>query len=620
MGANGQYSDETDNGQEEARLLTDIIRQQLLYPVFQPIVDLGTGQCMGQEALIRGPRNTPLHAPYHLFNAAIRNHLLHRLELLCRRRSLEQFADRMLQGKLFLNVSASLLSTPEHQHGFTAELLQRLGIPQDNIVIELSEQHPFDHHGLTRAAVEHYRQMGFRIAIDDLGTGYSGLKLWSELRPDYVKLDMHFVRNIDQDPVKREFVRAICNISHTLRCQIIAEGIETRDELHQLQEMGVRYGQGFLLGPPAEKPRMAIDPLVVRQGYLQSRGSASGAAAETAQALVRTRPAVAPQGSLAEVSEIFRALPGAVSIPVLEEGEPLGVVRRADLLELFSTQYGRALFEHKPVSRLMRSDALVVESDTPLEKVSLMITEQDESALLQQEMIVVQEGCYLGMARVRDLLKRITELKIRNARHCNPLTLLPGNVPISREIDRLLQCTADFHVAYFDLNHFKPFNDRYGYARGDQVIRRLGSLLSHHVGNEIDFVGHIGGDDFVVLFRSRDWQERCVQVMEAFAEQVRGFYRAEDLEAGGIRGQERNGEVALFPLLSLAVGVVHPDPYRCSSCHEIAEIAAAAKKAAKARGGNSLFLSPQRHPFTSGAEPTGPAVLSPLPTGGQKTV
>lgn len=147
MGANGQYGDETDNGQEEARLLTDIIQQQLLYPVFQPIVDLGTGQCMGQEALIRGPRNTPLHAPYHLFNAAIRNHLLHRLELLCRRRSLEQFADRMLQGKLFLNVSASLLSTPEHQHGFTAELLQRLGVPQDNIVIELSEQHPFDHHG-----------------------------------------------------------------------------------------------------------------------------------------------------------------------------------------------------------------------------------------------------------------------------------------------------------------------------------------------------------------------------------------------------------------------------------------------------------------------------------------
>ena len=166
-----------DTGQAEAALLTDVIREQRVYPVFQPIVDLSSGECLGHEALIRGPLGTALHSPYHLFNAAIRNHLLHRLELLCRRRSIERFSAQEMQGKLFLNVSASLLSTPEHQHGFTLELLEELGIPREDIVIELSEQHPFDHHGLTRSAVEHYREMGFHIAIDDLGSGYSGLKL-----------------------------------------------------------------------------------------------------------------------------------------------------------------------------------------------------------------------------------------------------------------------------------------------------------------------------------------------------------------------------------------------------------------------------------------------------------
>lgn len=595
MRADEQHSDEIDNGHEEARLLTDIIQQQRLYPVFQPIVDLCTGECLGHEALIRGPRNTPLHAPYHLFNAAIRNHLLHRLELLCRRRSLECFADQPLAGKLLLNVSASLLSTPEHQHGFTADLLQELGIPQENIVIELSEQHPFDHHGLTRSAVEHYRQMGFRIAIDDLGSGYSGLKLWSELQPDYVKIDMHFVRNIDRDSVKREFVRSICNIGHTLRCHIIAEGIETRDELHTLQEMGVRYGQGFLLGRPTQTPRLQIEPQLIRHGYLQSRAAEPGLAqADTARALVRSVPTVSPQDSLADVSEIFRALPGAASIPVVQDGEPVGVVRRAELLELFSTQYGRALYEQKPVSRLMRTDALIVASDTPLARVSRMITEQDESALLQQEMIIVQDGCYLGLASVRDLLKRITELKIHNARHSNPLTLLPGNVPINQEIDSLLQRACDFHIAYFDLNHFKPFNDCYGYSRGDQVIRRLGGLLTAHADSESDFVGHIGGDDFVVLFRSRDWRARCARVISAFDQQVQSLYRASDLAAGGIWSQDRNGQAAFFPLLSLAVGVVHPDPYKCSSYHEIAELAADAKKQAKLQTGSALFLSSRR--------------------------
>lgn len=199
------------------------------------------------------------------------------------------------------------------------------------------------------------------------------------------------------------------------------------------------------------------------------------------------------------------------------------------------------------------------------------------------------------MASVRDLLKRITELKIRNARHSNPLTLLPGNVPINWEIDNLLQSTADFHIAYFDLNHFKPFNDCYGYSRGDQVIRQLSSLLSSHINTEVDFLGHIGGDDFVVLFRSRDWRARCEQVVAAFEQRVQELYKASDLSTGGIWSQDRSGQPTFFPLLSLAIGVVHPDPYKCSSYHEVAELAAEAKKQAKQQSGSAIFLSSRRH-------------------------
>ncbi|MBS98681.1 MAG: diguanylate cyclase [Oceanospirillaceae bacterium] len=595
MRAEKQLSDESCGGGQDADLLSQIIRDQQLYPLFQPIVDLSTGECIGQEALIRGPANSGLHKPCHLFNAAIVNHMLHELELACRRRSLECYASEALEGKLFLNVSASLLSTPEHQHGFTAELLEQLGVPQSDIVIELSEQHPFDHHGLTRSAVEHYRRMGFHIAIDDLGTGYSGLKLWSELHPDYIKIDMYFIRNIDRDSVKREFVRSICNISHTLHCHVIAEGIETLEELHTLQELGVRYGQGYLLGRPAERPALLIDPLAVRHGYLQSRvNERMLASADTARALVRSAPAVSPKDLLGDVSNLFKDSPGLNCIPVLVEGEPVGVVRRGELLELFSAQFGRALYENKPVSRLLRTDAPVIESDMPLEKVSQIITEQDESELMQQDLIIVQDRCYLGMASVRDLLKRITELKIRNARYANPLTLLPGNVPINSEIDSLLRRTVDFHIAYFDLNNFKPFNDCYGYSKGDQVIRHLGALLTEHVGSEVNFIGHVGGDDFVVLFRQRDWRRACERVIREFDEYVLGLYKASDLDAGGIWSQDRSGSPCFFPLLGLSVGVVHPDPYKCSSYHEVAELAADAKKMAKKLNGSAIYLSERR--------------------------
>lgn len=590
-----QFFDEgTDKGQVEGDLLGDIIREQRLFPVFQPIVDLRSGELLGHEALIRGPANTPLHAPYHLFNAAIRHQLLHRLELLCRRRSLECFAALGLPGKLFLNVSASLLSTPEHQHGFTADLLEELGLPQERLVIELSEQHPFDHHGLTRAAVEHYRQMGFHIAIDDLGSGYSGLKLWSELHPDYVKIDMHFIRNIDHDSVKREFVRSICNIGKSLRCRIIAEGIETMEELHTLQEMGVRYGQGFLLGRPAAEPHAPIDPAVIRRGYSQWASLGGRRDAETAERLVRPVASVSPEDRLGDVSRIFSDEPGIGAVPVLVDGEPVGVVRRGELLEMFAAQYGRALYEQKPVSRLMRRDMLLVEADTPLEEVSKLITEHDDSDGMFQEVVITEEGCYLGMGSVRDLLKRITELKIRNARYANPLTLLPGNVPINSKIDALLEQVADFHVAYFDLNHFKPFNDRCGYSKGDQVIRQLGLLLLQHAGHEHNFVGHIGGDDFVVLFRERGWRSICERILAEFAALLPDFYDSEQLAAGGAWGKDRDGKPQFFPLLSLSVGVVYPDPYKCSSYHEVAELAAEAKKLAKESGGNAIYVSPER--------------------------
>ncbi|WP_151705218.1 GGDEF domain-containing protein [Nitrincola alkalilacustris] len=581
----------TNRLQQEETELRQVIHNESLFPVFQPIVDLQTGLAMGYEALIRGPETSRLHSPMELFSAALRHGLLHPLELLCRKRALERFAQLKPEGKLFLNVTASLLSSPDHQSGFTADLLRQLGLSLNQIVIELSEQHPFDRQGLSLTAVQHYREMGFRIAIDDLGAGYSGLKLWSEIQPDYVKIDKHFVQGVDSDPVKREFVRSICNVGRSLRCMIIAEGIETLEEMRALQALGVQYGQGYLLGMPLPEPSMILDAGVIRArpAVLDLSGDTS----ETALSLVCPVDAMLPEDTIRAAGTLFREQPEWGSIPVLSESRPVGVVRRSDLLELFSTQYGRSLFEHKPVSRLMRRDPMIVESNTRLEDVSRLLTDQNDHNL-QQDLVIVQDGCYIGMGSVRDLLKRITELKIQNARYANPLTLLPGNVPINRKIDALLQAGMDFRVAYFDLNHFKPFNDRYGYSRGDQVIRLLGELLVQHAERQENFIGHVGGDDFVVIFRSHDWKDTCEEILRKFEQQVRSYYTEEDLKLGGFQGVDRMGQSQFCPLLGLAVGVVHPDPLRCSSFHEISEMAAQAKKEAKQQSSSCIFESRRR--------------------------
>ncbi len=252
--------------------LARILEQQLLYPHFQPIINLQTGGLLGYEALIRGPEGSLLHRPIALFGAALRQGRQLELERLCRLRSLEVFADMASDAILFLNVSAAWLASPEHQPGFTVDLLRQLGIPMEQVVIELSEQHPFDATGLTRRAVEHYRSMGFRIAIDDLGTGYSDLKLWSELQPEYVKIDQHFIRDLDRDPIKREFVRSIGQIGRALGCQVLAEGIEQLAELRTLQALDIPCGQGYLLGYPEVSPAPALAPCQVRPALYRRSG------------------------------------------------------------------------------------------------------------------------------------------------------------------------------------------------------------------------------------------------------------------------------------------------------------------------------------------------------------
>jgi GGDEF domain-containing protein len=207
------------------------------------------------------------------------------------------------------------------------------------------------------------------------------------------------------------------------------------------------------------------------------------------------------------------------------------------------------------------------------------------------DFIVTQDGRYLGIGKPKTLLRNITEQQIRFAQYANPLTQLPGNVPIYETIDALLMSGTAFVMAYFDLNAFKPYNDFYGYSKGDDVIKCVAEIIQDHVDPIDDFVGHIGGDDFVVVFRSIDWRMRCERILQWFSQQVAAFYDRNDWQKGGIWSEDRRGDKRFFEPLSLSVGVVCPDPLLCKSHHAIAALAADAKHQAKRLGGNQIFIS-----------------------------
>ncbi len=128
--------------------------------------------------------------------------------------------------------------------------------------------------------------------------------------------------------------------------------------------------------------------------------------------------------------------------------------------------------------------------------------------------------------------------------------------------------------------------------RGDAVIQLVGYLIKEFVSTNDNFIGHIGGDDFVVIFGDVNWQHQCEKILVEFARQVREFYSDETLQEGGVWTKTRQGQTLFHPILSLAIGVVQPIPKHCTNHHQVAELAAQAKKSAKQQGGNHLYLQP----------------------------
>ncbi len=574
--------------------LAGILRQQSLQPHFQPIIHLGSGDLLGHEGLIRGPAGSPLHAPLALFAAAESCGLLAPLERACRRRHVTGFRTLGLPGKLFLNVSPDCLAAPDFRSGETLQLLEEIGLPPASIVIELTETRHTGRASAFAEALAYYRNMEFQVALDDLGEGFSNLRRWDEWRPDFVKIDKYFVQNIHLDRAKQRFVQSMVEIGAATGSRLIAEGIENEAELATLGRLGVQYGQGYLLGRPEPSPPASLPPeirmLLQPSAHLPLRQRA------TAGELCFSPPVMPPDAICDLAWRAFGSDPHLYAIPVVStDGRPVGLLRRHHVLETFARPFSHELFGKKPCEVLMDRAPLVVDVGLSLEALSKRMVAAEQRYLIDG-FILTQDDRYVGMGTGFELMKRITAMQIAAARYANPLTGLPGNVPINETIDSLIDAQRPFVVAYADLDHFKPFNDLYGYHLGDELIALCGQILGQHSDPEDDFVGHLGGDDFIVVLQSEDWQNRLGQALARFDAEARACFRPEHLEAGGYRMVGRNGEAAFFPLVSLSIGAVRVEPGLFPGHHELAASASEAKKMAKRLPGSSLFVE-RRRPF-----------------------
>lgn len=238
------------DAEKRALALKQIIESSSIKILYHPVVDLTEHKIIGHEALCRGPENTEFERPTKLFRVAYEADVVLKLERLCRQKALEGAKGLPSSCLLFLNVEPESVEDPYLRQIVSTDILDPLELSIHQIVMETTEHIAVTNFSEFRSAFAYYRELGFKISVDDASAGYTSLQCVAELVPDFIKIDMSLIRGIDKDAVKQQLVRTFVALTKKAGVLLIAEGIETIKELEVLLKLGVKWGQGYLFAYP----------------------------------------------------------------------------------------------------------------------------------------------------------------------------------------------------------------------------------------------------------------------------------------------------------------------------------------------------------------------------------
>jgi len=511
-----------------------IISSNSMYAVFQPIVSLKSGQVVALEGLSRGPMGGEFDSPLRLIDEAIKRGKLWELEQLFRDNILRSAGEQGYEGKLFINVDPLILQSPEFQTGMTEQLLKQYGFHPHQIVFELTERSSIDHPGTLQKAIEHYRAQGYGVAIDDAGAGYANLLQLARTRPDYVKIDREIISGLDQDRYKRSIVASLVELGRRVGFQLIAEGIETELEAEAVYRLGVVLGQGYYYAKPKPLIDQIMTEIDTELDSWKRRMDFGDRTVLTVGEIVDLFEQVAPSTRCGQVQKMMKEK-DLHGVPVIRESKPVGYMNRAVLGQTLATQYGYAYYAKRSIALIADTQFLVMEAETPIETAAEIAMKRN-FLRVYDDVIVTRKGIYYGCVSIRSLLDHTTRQVREEAAALNPLTYLPGNRQIHRELEKFFHSSQKYAVIHFDLNRFKVYNDQKGFEEGDRIIRRTAHLLKEVVVYDNDgFLGHIGGDDFIgIIPMLEDCSDLiCQSILDRHMNEVLGMEWDQNSEIPG---------------------------------------------------------------------------------------
>ncbi|MFR0353963.1 EAL domain-containing protein [Streptomyces sediminimaris] len=442
---------------------------------FQPVVNLATAAVAGLEILAR-PETGDI-----LAEARRNPELDGRLAVL----ALRAAAHRETLLPLHVNVFAGTLAdlgglTPLH------DAVRQAGRLPWEVTVDVGPPYTHVPQQALLEAVGAVRGQGFRISADGVGDGDIPLRLLTDLAPDLVKLDASLLAR----PAAVKAMRTLCEQSGALLC---VEGVETERQCAAAISSGAQLGQGQLFAPPARLP--------VADVYVPPRSPGAVTVPRSGPSVrefVRPAALLPATASAAQVRALLTGSPDVSGVLLVDQhGRPVRSVHRSRFLLSLSGRYGHALYADRPAARL-GDPPRTVGADATAWEVLDVVAVGDRSRTSDDVAVVDPHGRCVGVVRLADLVRALAESRVEEAAGLNPLTRLPGSDAITGEVDRRIADGRTFTLSWLDVDHFKQVNDGAGFAAGDELIRSVGRALQHAASGSTR-VGHIGGDDFLVL-------------------------------------------------------------------------------------------------------------------------
>jgi diguanylate cyclase (GGDEF)-like protein len=630
-----QYYSETLNQKAVDRLSveTGLLRaldNNEFFLCYQPKMDINGTDIHGMEALVRWQR--PGHGvipPDKFIPVAEENGLIVRLGTWVLKEACRQNKAWQDDGLPKLKVAVNLSARQLRDNAFVPlvmQILEETGLDPQYLELELTESTLMGDASDTVCKLLSLKELGITISVDDFGTGYSSLSYLKHLPIDTIKVDRSFVRDIVNDADDAAIVDAIVAMACALKLNVIAEGVETREQLDFLKQRNCQQVQGYYFARPLDTqqfeafilqgmsngdltistPEVApettnLEALSFLEESVQSDNDDSlQVAASTTEFIgdisIPVLPAN-PGDNLAAVLKRFQNDPTLLVLPVVDYGRVVGIINRSTFLEehvIGMNGFGFHINHSRKMRDLMSPVKLELEASVSIRDAAQAIHSQEMDVRVDN-ICVTRDGIYHGVVDVNRFISAITDINLTLAKGANPLTGLPGNESIQREINQRLLTGEDFDIAYIDIDNFKPYNDYYGFQRGDVVIKAIGEIITgvaRSLGAEFScFCGHIGGDDFIVITGAHHAEYISAQVIKAVDEYLPLFHGEEDFSAGRYSAINRKGEQETFGLLSISIGIVNTRLTPVTSYAQLASISTEVKKAAKKLPGSSMVIN-----------------------------